>query len=222
METSIPYLKILDDSSASREFDLVSEVFHQINRLIPQNQTVLTVPPTYSVRSAVELMQEHRYSQIPVVSNGEVLGVFTYRCFAREAAGLSLDDIQRQRCAPGDLQVDEFLEKFSFARVTEEMEGVFESLDRDDAVLVSAPTNLIGVLTPMDFLKYLYQVASPFVLISEIELSLRTLIRLALHDESQIFAAAKRSLLNIYKPGFPILFCSQYAIRWYNSLYMKG
>jgi hypothetical protein len=45
----------------------------------------------------------------------------------------------------------------------------------------------------MDFLRYLYRVASPFVMISEIELTLRALIRLALRPE-QIVSLVKRIL----------------------------
>ena len=59
-------------------------------------------------------------------------------------------------CAPGDLTVDEFLEQFEFARVTEEMNRVFDAMDRDNGVLIGSPERLIGVLTPMDFLRYLH------------------------------------------------------------------
>ncbi|MFZ0928026.1 MAG: hypothetical protein WAN11_05475, partial [Syntrophobacteraceae bacterium] len=66
----------------------------------------------------------------------------------------------RQESTPGDLRVDEFLEQFEFARVTEEMSRVFDAMDRDDGVLIGTPERLVGILTPMDFLRYLYQVAS--------------------------------------------------------------
>ena len=50
----------------------------------------------------------------------------------------------------------------------------------------------------MDFLRYLYQVASPFVMVSEIELALRALIRSALSPE-QIATAALRCLASAFK-----------------------
>ena len=50
----------------------------------------------------------------------------------------------------------------------------------------------------MDFLRYYYRVASPFVMVSEIELSLRALVRLALSPE-KIVKAAKRCLSTAYK-----------------------
>jgi predicted transcriptional regulator len=190
-------LRLLDQSAATRELDLASELFHRINRIIPPDQTVLTIPPNCLVRDAVALMRMHGYSQLPVVKNDEVLGVFSYRSFAQETASSSLDDLTKQKCAPGDLPVDEFLEQFEFARVTEEMSRVFDAMDRDNGVLIGAPERLIGILTPMDFLRYLYQVASPFVMVSEIELALRALIRIALTAE-QIAAASKRCLASAY------------------------
>jgi predicted transcriptional regulator len=181
----------------AREFDLASALFHRINRIIPVDQKVLTVPPSCEVRIAIDLMVKHGYSQLPVVQNGEVLGVFSYRSFAKGAAKLTLGQITRLQAAPADLSVDEFLEQFQFARVKEEMSNVFEAADRDNGILVGSPDRLIGVLTPMDFLRYLYRVASPFVLLSEIELALRALIRAAFTEE-EIAAAARRSLVSKY------------------------
>jgi predicted transcriptional regulator len=188
-----PNLRILDKLAAVEQLDLATELFHRINRVIPDNQELLTIPPTHLVRDAIQLMLEHGYSQIPVVHDGDVLGVFSYRSLAKEAANMTLRELTSQRCAPGDLPVDEFLEPFEFARVTQEMNHVFDVLDRDNAVLIGTPDRLIGILTPMDFLRYLYRVASPFVLVSEIELAVRALMRLAL-DEEQIRVAARRSL----------------------------
>jgi predicted transcriptional regulator len=198
MASPNPSLRLLDQAAVASELDLASELFHRINRIIPPDQAVLTVPPTCLVREAIALMRKHGYSQLPVVENGEVLGVFSYRSFAQEAAASNLDDWTRQKCAPGDLRVDEFLEPFEFARVTEEMSRVFDAMDRDNGVLIGAPERLIGILTPMDFLRYLYQVASPFVMVSEIELALRALIRNALSPE-QIVKAALRCLASAYK-----------------------
>jgi predicted transcriptional regulator len=193
MAASFTNLRLLDHSAAARELDLASELFHRINRVIPSDQVVLSVPPNCRVRDTIALMQKHGYSQVPVVDEGEVLGVFSFRSFAKKAAHATLDELNKEKCAPGDLTVDEFIEQFEFARVTEEMDHVFDAMDRDNGILVGTPERLIGVLTPMDFLRYLYQVASPFVLVSEIELALRALIRLGLSKE-QIVAAARRCL----------------------------
>jgi predicted transcriptional regulator len=189
MAASSTNLHLLD-SNVARELDLASELFHRINRVIPIDQTILSVLPSCLARDAVELMRKHGYSQVPVVQNNVVLGVFSYRSFAQKAAKAELDVWTKQRCAPGDLPVDEFLEQFRFASVKDEMTGVFDAMDKDNGVLIGAPERLIGVLTPMDFLRYLDRVASPFMLLSEIELALRTLIRLCLPNE-QIAEAAR-------------------------------
>jgi predicted transcriptional regulator len=195
---SLANLRLLDQPPTEKEFDLVSELFHRINRVIPRNQAILTVAPDCRARDALILMHKHGYSQLPVVHDGEVIGVFSYRSFAHKAARESLDDWARQKCAPGDLPVDDCIEKFEFARVTEEMSHVFDGMDRDNGILIGAPERLIGILTPMDFLRYLYRVASPFVMISEIELALRALIRFALSPE-QIDSVAQRILTRSYE-----------------------
>lgn len=197
MDTSALNLRILDRMAEREELDLASELFHRINRIIPTNQKILTIAPTRSVREAIELMQQHGYSQIPVVLNGEVLGVFSYRSFAKEAAKATLPQLTQHKYAPGDLPVDEFLEQFEFFRVTEEMGRVFEAMNKDDGVLVGSSKRIIGIITPMDFLRYLYQVASPFVMVSEIELAIRALIRIAL-DEDHIVIAARCCLAAAY------------------------
>jgi CBS domain-containing protein len=198
MAASLPNLRLLDHSSVAKEVNLASELFHRINRIIPQDQVLLTVPPKCNVRHAIALMQKHGYSQLPVVDEGEVLGVFSFRSFAKETAFATLDKWVKEQCAPGDLTVDEFLEQFEFARVTDEMSHVFDAMDRDNGILIGTPERLIAVLTPMDFLRYLYQVASPFVMVSEIELALRALIRIALSNQ-QIVTAAKRCLSGAYR-----------------------
>jgi hypothetical protein len=38
MATSLPNLRVLDRSTAARELDLASELFHRINRIIPEDQ----------------------------------------------------------------------------------------------------------------------------------------------------------------------------------------
>jgi len=189
-------LQILDQATA-KELDLASELFHRINRVIPPNQTLLIISPNCRVCDAMSKMLKHGYSQVPVVENNVVLGVFSFYSFAKEAARMTLKECNEQRRAPGELLVEEFLEQFEFARVDDEMSRFFDAMDRDNGILIGEPNNLIGILTPMDFLRYLYQVASPFVMVSEIELALRALMRFALTEE-QIKAAAMKCLLSLY------------------------
>jgi predicted transcriptional regulator len=167
-------------------------------RIIPENQKLLDFPPNRLVRDAIAQMRQFGYSQVPVVNNDVVLGVFSFRSFAQGAAEASLDEWMRQKCAPGDLTVDEFLEQFKFASVTEEMKNVFDAMEHDNGILVGTPERLVGVLTPMDFLRYLDRVASPFVMVSEIELAIREMIRISM-DPEKLAHTAKVCLSSIYR-----------------------
>ena len=170
------------------------EVFHRLNRVIPENQELFTVPPDMKASEALALMAERGFSQLPVVVGKEVLGLFSYRSFAREVVRR-----KPERFVPGDLAVEDCLERPAFARVTDEFRTWFDQLDQADAILVGDPDRLQGIVTAMDVLRYLYGVASPFVLLAEIELALRALIRLAVNAET-LGECARISLASRYEP----------------------
>jgi len=176
----------------------ITELFHRINRLLPDSQEMLTVPGEMLASEALKIMRQYGYSQLPVAVGTEVLGLFSYRSFS-EAVLATGACRENAKIGLGDLTVEECIEKAEFARVTDEFNYWFDTLDKRDAVLVGEANRLQGILTPMDVLRYLYRVASPFVLIAEIELSLRALIRLAVSQE-KLAECAQTSLNTCYKP----------------------
>lgn len=155
----------------------VTELFHRVNNLIPDNQDVISIPPDTLVRKAIRIMQENRFSQLPVKEGKEVLGVFSYRVFATHVANTNQSNFQY-----GELHVSEFIEPLRYVTIRDDLEFTFEYLNWDDAVLVGHETDLQGIVTVIDVLKYLYDVASPFVIIGEIELTLRRLIHASIQD----------------------------------------
>jgi len=150
----------------------VVAMFHRVNSLLPDEQNVVSVSPGTLVREALELMRKHGFSQLPVMEGDEVLGVFSYRSFSARAAELGKADLDR-------IEVDDCLEDFEFVRVSGEIEAMFECLDRDGAVLIGDPDRLVAVATATDLVQYLYSFAHPFVMIQEIEMVLRELVRSA-------------------------------------------
>jgi predicted transcriptional regulator len=151
-------LRLLDSGPEAERLKLASELFHRLNRLIPEDQQVLTVTLDEPVRDVVSLMAEHNYSCVPVIDElGIMRGVFSLEAFAKRAARGTLDDWKRDQCAPGDWSVSEVIEHFRFAHLDSEMDAVFDSLEKDDAVLAGSRERLVGILTPIDVLKYLYQ-----------------------------------------------------------------
>lgn len=191
-------LRVMERVTGPREPDLASELFHRINRVLPEEQKLLTVTPQTTAREAIELMKKSGYSQLPVVAGTSVLGVFSYRSFAATACKDRLDRLNQQKCAPGDLAVEEYLEQFEYVRFTEEMDKVFDALDKDNGVLIGAEDRLSGVLTAMDVLRYLHQFAEPFVMASEIEYSVRTLMRLGMNGDD-LADCARLSLASVYE-----------------------
>lgn len=172
----------------------LTSVFHRLSSVIPESQELVTVAPEMSAADALKLMGEHGYSQLPIVHNMEVIGIFSYRSFSR---GVLKADL---RVNPTSAAVIEFSEQVPFARLTDEFQGVISLLDTQDAVLVGDQSKLLAIITAIDILRYLYDVASPFVLAAESELAIRALIGQSVNLEG-LAACAKNSLSQLYKEG---------------------
>lgn len=150
----------------------LSDLFHLAGRVLPEEQELLAVAPDTSVRDALEVMSSRSFNQLPVVVGRRVLGVFSYRSFAQGVRKLSPKELR-----PLELDVSEFLEELQFASLETQLTRLLGEFDLRDAVLVGADDRLQGVITTTDALNYFYRVASPYVLLREIELSIRELIR---------------------------------------------
>jgi len=176
----------------------LSDLFHVVNRVIPEGQAVRWVSPETPAREALAIMKELGFSQLPVKEGAAVLGLFTYRAFALEAAQIGDSKIDI-----ASLPVEEFLEheRPAYARLSDEFSALIEELDMKDCVVVSGPEDLIAILTPMDVLRYLNSVANAYVLIEEIEVSLRVLIRAATPDLELFKSCIDNALASKYKEG---------------------
>jgi len=183
-------------SKQDGETQSLAELFHLVKTLVPGDQHVLHVPPNTTVAEAVRKMQEHNYSQLPVVAGNQVLGVFSFRSLATGV--LSRGKIT-QAVSIEELPVAEFMEHYDFAQPSDQWERIIEQLDRDNAVLVGQREDLRGILTPMDVLNYLHRITSPFVMIAEIELSLRRIIKACVSDE-ELKVCAQTALATKYRP----------------------
>lgn len=161
--------------------------FHQINSLLPEDQDVVSVEPGCSIPEALAIMDEHGFSQLPVMAGTEVLGMITHRAIARAAAGVGRI---LTRSGIDDISVEDIVEEFHFARPSDEVETVLERLDRDGAILVGDPNRLMAVATPSDLIRFFYEIAHPFVLIQEIEICLRACIE-GCTSPKEVSAAAR-------------------------------
>lgn len=152
-------------------------LFHRLNSVLPKEQEVVSVGPDTPLADAIELMERHGYSQLPIVEGNAVLGAFTYRSFARVVLEMGRGDL-------GDLPVEAFADRLRFARPQDDFEEIIEWLDEDGAVFVGDPDRLVGIATTVDVLRYLLGIANVYVLLQEIELALRGLLRLAAEGDT--------------------------------------
>jgi predicted transcriptional regulator len=180
------------------ENSMLNDLFHRLNSVIPDNQNLITIKPETLVAEAIELLESRGFSQVPVVVGREVLGLFSYRSFSSAVIKHSKTSAKNKRLEILELTVEECMNsKPLYARITDEFYDLFDAIDKNDGILVGEPNKLGGMITAMDILRYLYRVASPFVLISEIELSLRALMQMAVDDET-LAAGAADSLKSQY------------------------
>lgn len=167
-------------------------LFHRVANVIPDDQVLLTIPTSMPVTEAIRLMLENNYSQLPVVEGTAILGSFSYRSFSR-----GLLDAVGERVNPLELTVDDFVEKLTIVDPTSDVDSVLGALNADGAILVGRPDSLVGIVTGVDALLYVYGVAELFVQLQEIEQAVRTIIGRSVSDQ-ELRACIKRSLGELY------------------------
>jgi CBS domain-containing protein len=150
----------------------LKDLFHRVKQVLPETQGLVTFPPETLVVEALEVMRERNLSQVPVMQGNEVLGVFSYRSLAE-----GITRLPKSERNPLPLQVEEFLEDLRYAQITDELTLLLDEFDVKDGVLVGSENRLQGIVTTIDALRYFYAVASPYVMLREIELAIRELIR---------------------------------------------
>lgn len=152
--------------------------FHRVNLVIPEDQELFSVGPDEKVGEALNRMRERKYSHAPVMTaTRTVLGIFSLRAVT--------NSLLRRR-APRDIagaRVEQFLEEPEFLHKDDHVEKLNRVFEDNDVALVGSREHLIAVLTPGDLARYLARVTLPFVLVEEIERTLRVLLRSAMCEE---------------------------------------
>jgi CBS domain-containing protein len=165
----------LDSSLTSplRRPHAFTNLFHVIEHGLTEYKHVLTVKSEVPALDAIRLLTEHRYSQVPVVVRNQVAGLFSYRSFSLAVVN-AFDSPGRDRA--DELSVWECIETPAYVQGTDEFHRLLTDLDCRDAVLIGSPSRCDGIITAMGVLRYLFEAASPFLHVAEIELSLRAII----------------------------------------------
>jgi predicted transcriptional regulator len=171
--------------------DLTS-VFHRVNNVLPEDQDALCISIDTPLIEALALMKKHNYSQIPIKAGDEVLGIFSYRSFAQR-----ITEFMDEKINLDQIPIGEFIEHAGFVDVLDDLVSTLDTLDKKDVILVGDRKNLKGILTPIDLVKYLYKLSSPFVLLGEIEKGIRNIIRDSVTPE-QLQDMIQQTLSQIY------------------------
>lgn len=174
-----------------------SHVLYQVNDLLPEDQQLSIIPPDTRASDALRVMKELGYSQLPVVHDGEVMGVFSHRSFA----GGLLDLEGEGRLRAEELPVVDFLEQLTFADPRTDVDEILDRLDADNAVLVGTSKTLVGIATPMDALRYFNRLTVAFLILQEIERAIRTLLGQVFSDEHLVEAVTRSAPTRSREPG---------------------
>lgn len=140
---------------------------YRISKLKAANQIVFSIKPEASLEEVITLMMERDISQIPVMTNErDVKGIVTWQTIgARLALGQAKGEVR------------EFMEK---AQISSNSESIFEIINRvvsHDYILVRGDDNRItGIITASDLSIQFRQLSEAFLILSEIENTLRILI----------------------------------------------
>jgi CBS domain-containing protein len=146
--------------------------FFRISQLVPDDQDVVTIMVGTKAGSALELMRERSFDQLPVTTaGGRVVGVFTYRSFAHELRFI------RKQDDPLAASVDDLVEDLQFVRPFQDMSDILGILEADNAVLVGDEDRLLAIVTSADANRFMWERTRPFVLLRDIELGVRDLMR---------------------------------------------
>lgn len=184
----------IDSALIEAVLEDLTRVFHRVNNVLPEEQETIFVSFESPIEDVLSLMKAKNFSQIPVKAGDEVLGVFSYRSFINKIPEIIGEIVDLKQ-----LQVGDFIDKVDFVDVLDDLTRTLDLLDKKDVVLVGSRDGLKGLLTPIDLVRYLYKLSSPFVLLSEIELALRNIIR-SCAPPDQLQEMARITLSQIYQP----------------------
>ncbi|MDH5020343.1 CBS domain-containing protein [Halobacterium rubrum] len=141
---------------------------------VPCNKLV-TVPAEATLISAIETMFENDYTQLGIERGDEIVGMVSYRSISRVLS--ILRKMGADKNLPGR-QVGIAIEEISpVVEPDEDLIVLFDLLSESPYVIVQNEESQLDILTNYDLLQYLQNSIEPFLLIEDVERSVRDLIR---------------------------------------------
>ncbi len=149
-----------------------------VSQLVPLDQKIISIPYDGRVGEAMELMRSHCFNQLPVeADDGSIVGLFSYRSFAIHLEKFRASDDALSKPV-GDLADEPY-----FVRPTENLSYVIEKINAEGAVLIGSEQDLFAVATVQDLSDFMWKIAQPFILIGDIEMTLRRIMNASCSEE---------------------------------------
>lgn len=128
----------------------------------------VVIEPDTSIQEALEVMFENDFTHLPVEEDGTVTGVITHESVCHLLKAM-------QEMQPEQRSVRNAVEDPVFVPPDENVYDLFEALVDGDHVLVGSREEVQGIVTKNDVFHLLNDWIEPFLMIGEIELSLRAI-----------------------------------------------
>lgn len=132
-----------------------------------------TVPAKTSLRDVIELMLAQRYSQIGITRGDDLLGAVSYQSIAR--ALLAMEELFDAPRTLSNRTAELAVEKPPVVDSDDELSTLFSILGERSYVLVDSPEGY-RIVTDYDIREFWRESTRPFLLIEEIENSIRSII----------------------------------------------
>ena len=111
------------------------------------NKSVIYSNPSEKVSVAITKMTNNEISQLPVIDNGEVIGVIEDTCILKNS---HLKEFNFS------IIVSEIMnKKFNTIEVSSDINSLYNSFENSNYVIVKKNNNFIGLITKIDFISYL-------------------------------------------------------------------
>lgn len=159
------------------EFFTADDVLSHSTAATPDDP--VTVNLDDSIQKALELMLENDFDQLPVVSDHGVEGAVTYKSVAKYVKSIEEPRVEDTSVKIALNTNPEFVTR------DHDLFELFDTLAKDDYVLIGDREQLEGILTRYDVFYFLEHQVEPFLKIAGIEESLRYLFRASCNDLDQ-------------------------------------
>jgi CBS domain-containing protein len=150
------------------KFFTAKDVIKQVSASDPRRPKIIASEA--KIHRALEIMFENDYSQLPVEDGEEIIGAISFRTVSKAVKTFGGTDVSQQA-------VGIAIEEPKFVDSDADIYRLFETLAKDGYVLIGSPEQLEGIMTLYDVFTFLEYQVGPFLLIGEIEESLRELFR---------------------------------------------